>query len=155
LLAACPLLKLWEHAAGTVKHMFGPHLEGRDLKIASCKTAIADNVAEWTLGEIILGRRRVFENAAANRSGPAGKPAHAKIMFAAAIGVVGASEVGKRVIRLLRPFGCRVLLYDPFVSEAQAAEMGVELVPDLVRLCAESDVVTLHTPDLPATKGLL
>ena len=35
LVTACPDLRLWEHAAGTVKHMFGPHLEGRDLTIDS------------------------------------------------------------------------------------------------------------------------
>src|SRR5690349_12583667 len=46
LLAACTKLRLWEHAAGTVKHFFGPHLQGHDLTIASCKTAIADSVAE-------------------------------------------------------------------------------------------------------------
>ncbi len=60
LLAVCPKLRLWEHVAGTVKHMFGPHLKGRNLIIASCKTANADAVAEMTLGEIILGVRRVF-----------------------------------------------------------------------------------------------
>ncbi len=155
LLAACPKLKLWEHVAGTVKHMFGPHLHGRGLTIASCKTANADSVAEMTLGEIILGLRRVFENAAANRVGPTGKPANLKILWESTIGVVGASEIGKRVIRLLQPFGCSILLYDPYVSEAQATAMGVQLVTNLIDLCANSDVVTLHTPAIPETEHLM
>jgi phosphoglycerate dehydrogenase-like enzyme len=155
LVAACPRLKLWEHVAGTVKHMFGPHLAGRDLIIASCKTANADSVAEMTLGEIILGLRRVFENAAANRLGPAPKPANLKLVYGSTIGIVGASQIGRRVIRLLQPFGCTILVYDPFLSEEQAGQMGVRRVPDLVRLCAESDVVSLHTPNLPETRHIL
>ena len=155
LMAACPDLRLWEHVAGTVRHMFGPHLAGRKLMIASCKTAIADCVAEFTLGEIILGLRRVFENAAANRSDRAPKPARLKALRGATVGVVGASEVGKRVIRLLAPFACRILLYDPFVTAKAAARMGATLVEDLLELCRESDCVTLHTPALPSTAKML
>jgi phosphoglycerate dehydrogenase-like enzyme len=155
LVAACPKLGLWEHVAGTVRHMFGPHVAGRKLAIASCKTAIADNVAEVTLGAIILGLRRLCENAAANRSGKAAWPAKMKGLYGSTVGVIGASEVGKRVIRLLAPFGCRLLLYDPFVTARQAAAMGVERVTDLLKLCRASDGVTLHTPALPSTAKLL
>lgn len=59
----CPRLRFWEHVAGTVKGMFGPHLDGREMTIVSCKGAIADNVAEMTVGEIVVGLRRVWENA--------------------------------------------------------------------------------------------
>lgn len=155
LMAACPGLRLWEHVAGTVKHMFGPHLSGTDLVIASCKTSIADNVAEMTLGEIILGVRRAFQNAAANRTGVAGKPDGLKMLWAVTVGVVGASEVGRRVVRLLGAFPCTVLLYDPYVDEDEAASLGTELVGDLTDLCARSDVVTLHTPALPSTAGII
>ena len=41
LLAGCPELQLWIHAAGSVRHFFGPHLEARDLVIACCAPAIA------------------------------------------------------------------------------------------------------------------
>lgn len=155
LVAACPDLRLWEHAAGTVRHMFGPHLAGRRLRIASCKTAIADNVADFTLGEIILGLRRVFQNAAANRTGPAPSPAGVRGLSGSTVGVVGASEVGKRVIRLLAPFRCRVLLYDPFVTDRQAARLGAKRVAHLLDLCRASDVVTLHAPALPSTAKMM
>lgn len=154
-LAACPQLELWEHAAGTVKHFFGPHLDGRSLTIASCKTAIADCVAEMTLAQIILGLRGVFPNAAANRQGIAPKPLRCRVVFGATIGVIGASEVGRRVIKLLQPFNATILLYDPFVSDAQAREMGVTRVDDLLHLCRSSDAVTLHTPDVPACRPAL
>lgn len=145
LLSACPRLRLWEHVAGSVKHMFGPHLQGRDLTIASCAPASAGNVAEFTLGEIIVGVRRIV--------GPGG--AKRKCLSDATIGVIGASAVGRRVIRLLEPFGPSVLLYDPFVDAAEADRMGARLVTDLLELCAACDVVTLHAPALPSTAKML
>ena len=155
ILSACPGLKLWEHAAGSVKHLFGPHLDGRSLTIASCKTAIADCVAEMTLAQIILGLRGVFPNAAANRQAVAPKPAPCRVVFGATIGVIGASEVGRRVMKRLQPFEPTTLLYDPFVSDAQAREMGATRVENLLDLCRRSDVVTLHTPDVPACRPAL
>jgi phosphoglycerate dehydrogenase-like enzyme len=155
LLEACPKLELWEHTAGSVKHLFGPHLEGRRLTIASCKPALADVVAEMTLGEIILGLRGVFGNAAANRHGVTGHPADLKVLFGSAIGIVGASLIGRRVIDLLRPFGCDVLVYDPYLPQSEAMSMRVERVEDLRSLCARCDVVSLHTPDVRETVGIM
>lgn len=155
LLDACPQLRLWEHVAGSVKHMFGPHMDGRALTIASCAPAIAANVAEMALGELIIGLKRVLTNAAANSTGPAEKPANSQPLGASTIGVIGASNVGRQLIRLLHLFGATVLLYDPYVSDEQAAQLGVCLVGDLTELCAASHAVTLHTPALPATHHLL
>jgi phosphoglycerate dehydrogenase-like enzyme len=155
LLDACPGIKLWEHAAGTVKYMFGPHLQNSGLKIASCKTAIATDVAEMTIGLIITTLRRIPQNAEANRVQTAVRPAHLKILRWSMIGIIGASEVGRLVIEHLRGFGCSVQLFDPYVSKEAARELGVTLCPDLTTLCATSDVVSLHTPLLPETRNLL
>jgi phosphoglycerate dehydrogenase-like enzyme len=155
LLAACPHLVLWEHVAGSVKHMFGPHLEGSDLIIASCKPALADVVAEMTLGQVILGLRRVFENAAENKTTIVGHPPKLRVLMNSKIGVVGASLIGQRVIRLLQPFGCEILVYDPYFSADEIDRMGGIKVNRLLDLCEASDVVTLHTPDLPETRPLM
>lgn len=155
LMAGCPELELWVHGAGTVKKMFGPHLEGRRLTIASCAPAIAENVAEITLAQLVVGLRRTLENGAANRAGPAPRPQNSRTLAQSTVGVVGASLVGRRVVRNLRPFSPRILLYDPFLGDGEAAELGIEPVPDLVELCSRSDAVTLHTPALPATANLM
>lgn len=155
ILASCPQLRLWEHTAGTVKYMFGAHMEGSSLQIASCKGAIADSVAEMVLGEILLGLRGVFENAAENRKGIPGKPKQMRTLAGSFIGIIGASEVGRRVIRLLRAFPCRIGLYDPFCTPQQAQELGVEQMEDLEALCRRSDVVSLHVPDLPETVHMM
>ena len=62
------------------------------------------------------------------------------------LGTVGVGNIGGELARLLRPFDLRhILAYDPYVSSAQAAEIGVELV-DLDTLMAESDFVSINCP---------
>ncbi len=158
LLSECPRLRLWVHAAGSVKAMFAPGVRGphgRELIIASCAPAIAEQVAEFTLGLIIVGLKRLIPSAAANRAGPAPKPANALTPGSATVGVIGASHVGRGVMRLLRPLDARLLLFDPYVSDGQARELGATKVNDLVELCASSDLVTLHAPLLPSTRHML
>lgn len=154
ILDACPRLRLWEYAAGSVKHMFGPHLKGRGIVIASCAPANAENVAEHTLGLLILGLKRVFENAADNRRGLTPKPPNVRVLASSTIGLVGASQIGRRVIRMLQPFEPTVLLYDPYVSADEAAALGVRKVDDLLELCAASHAVSIHAPSLPSTRHM-
>jgi len=156
ILAGCPSLKLWVHAAGTVKGHFGPHLDGRDLKIATCKGAIADNVAEAAVAEVVLGLRRILPNAAKNRKGQAARPDRVLVMADATVGVLAASDVGRAAIALLRAnHAGEILLYDPYVSEEDALALGVTKVTDLLELCARCDAVTMHTPAIPACEKLL
>lgn len=155
LLAACPQLKLWINAAGSVRRMFGPHLEGRDFMIATCRESLGANVAEYSLGCLIMGLRRAWELALANRRQPTGRPPNIMALNVATVGIVGASAIGRQVIALLKQAGSRVLLYDPFVSAEDSQAMGAEKYEDLVALCAESHAVSLHAPALPSTEKMM
>jgi len=154
LLAACPELRLWEHAAGTVKRMFGDHLAGRELTIASCKTAIAEDVAEMVLGEIILGVRGWRVDADANRERERGPKARG-VCYGRRVGIVGMSEVGKRVTTLLAQLDVEVLAYDPYCPAEDAATHGVRLVGELPVMCGECDVLSVHLPALESTRHLV
>jgi D-lactate dehydrogenase len=68
-------------------------------------------------------------------------------------GVLGTGRIGGLVARLLWHFRCRVLAHDP-VPDDKLAELGVEYV-DLDRLWAESDVISLNMPLLPATRHIV
>jgi len=70
------------------------------------------------------------------------------------VGIVGASHVGRHVIDLLRPFGARVLLYDPYISEKDAERLGVTKT-ELDDLLRQADVVSLHAPAKPETHHML
>ncbi len=156
ILAACPKLKLWMHAAGTVKGHFGPHMKGRDLKIATCKYAIAINVAQVAVSQVTIGLRRILPNARENRRGRAKRPDNVLALCDATVGVVGASDVGREAIEFLRTMGTgEILVYDPYLGGIEAAAMGVTKITDLVELCRRSHAVTLHAPAIPACEKML
>ncbi len=156
----CPQLEMWQHVAGSAKHIFGDHLALRPFTIASCKGAMADLVAEMALGMIIMGLRRIPQNVYDNRNVPEGghhadKPNNVRVLHDSSIGIIGASETGRQLMRLLRPFHCKIHLFDPMVEEFEAAKMGVILHRDLLELCRRCHALTLHTPALPATERLI
>ncbi|MQM26175.1 2-hydroxyacid dehydrogenase [Glycomyces sp. NEAU-7082] len=69
------------------------------------------------------------------------------------VGVVGTGKIGICFVRIMAGFGCRVLAYDPYPSEAARAA-GAEYVP-LEDLLASSDIVSLHCPLTPQTHHLI
>lgn len=71
------------------------------------------------------------------------------------VGIIGYGDIGTRVARLLQPFGCRILVADPFkkLTDAdRAAGIGMVSFDDLL---SQSDVVTLHPRVTPETKGMI
>jgi D-3-phosphoglycerate dehydrogenase / 2-oxoglutarate reductase len=71
------------------------------------------------------------------------------------VGLIGYGQIGTRVAKLLKPFGCKILVNDPYVrlSEQDRFE-GIEQVsPE--QLLKESDVVSLHSRVTPETMKLV
>ena len=58
------------------------------------------------------------------------------------------------MIELLRPLDIRCIVYDPFLSEAAANDLGVELCT-LDEAFSNGDIVSLHAPDKPETSGMI
>ena len=70
------------------------------------------------------------------------------------LGIVGLGKIGKAVARRAVGFEMRVLATDPYLTEEQAAEVGARLV-GLPELLHRSDIITVHTPLTPQTRGLI
>jgi D-lactate dehydrogenase len=68
-------------------------------------------------------------------------------------GIVGTGKIGAVVARILHGIGCRLLAHD-VAPNPECEALGATYVP-LARLLAESDVVTLHCPLVPATHHLI
>ncbi len=71
------------------------------------------------------------------------------------LGVLGMGRIGGEVAKRALAFGMRVLAYDPFLSEARAKAMGVELVAELDAVYRDADFITVHMPVTEQTKGML
>ncbi len=126
--------------------------------MSSAAAANAVPVAEYTLGMILLTGKRVLERArdyrAARSRGNWLRTPRTEGNYRRTVGILSASLIGRRVIELLRPHDLEVLLHDPYVDDADAAALGVERV-SLPELFARCDTVSVHTPLLPETRGLV
>jgi D-3-phosphoglycerate dehydrogenase len=70
------------------------------------------------------------------------------------LAIVGFGRIGRRTAELARTMGMRVVVYSPSVGEAAIRAAGFEYAPDLDKLIAESDAVSLHQVLTAKTRGL-
>ena len=155
-------LKIIAHTAGTAKDILNAELVRdilipRDIVVFSGNDGLALNVAESAVGLMIAASRRWNEHVAYYRNARAWSddlPRNGQFLSGATVGLVSASAVARHVIRLLQPFGCRILVFDPFLSGEEARSLGVSST-GLDELCEQSDIISVHAPSLPATKKLI
>ena len=122
----------------------------RGVAVAYTPEAPADAVAELTLGLTLSLLRGVHRADAAIRRGEWTR-LPGRRLGAVTVGVIGVGRIGRRVVRLLSAFGARVLAND--LAPVPLRE-PVEWV-DKAALFRAADVVTLHVPLTPSTRGLV
>ena len=109
----------------------------------------ASAVAEFTIGAILAETRLIRTGHESLRKGEwRGELYRADMtgreLSEMTVGVVGYGNIGTKVVRLLRAFGTKVLVHDPYVQlSAEDRNAGVEHVA-LDDLLSRSDIVTLH-----------
>ncbi len=155
-LSRAPKLKIVFYGAGSVHGMVSDAFWKRGIRCVSAWGANAVPVSEYTLGMILLSLKRALP-AARDYTLSKGKercliPAAGG--FGSTVGIVSTGMIGRRVIRLLRGFDVNIVAYDPFLSEEEAAGLQVRQAT-LEELFAQSDVVSVHTPLLPPTVGMI
>ncbi|NMB90131.1 MAG: hydroxyacid dehydrogenase [Chloroflexi bacterium] len=156
-MAAAPKLKAIAHAGGSVKRFISDEVWKRNIQVFSTSAALGRDVAETTLGLMIVGMKHIFPLNQNIRKGgwrdtlfwPA-RELHGKT-----VGLIGAGMIGTHVIELLQPFSVNILLYDPFVSQEEAARLKVEKVDDVSELARRADIISLHAPANESTYHIL
>src|SRR5713226_8106573 len=127
----------------------------RGVLVMSTPGGNAVSVAEHTLALLLALAKQVprldkaIHEGRWEKSSAAGTEVRGKTL-----GLIGLGRIGSEVAVRAQAFDMRVLAYDPFISEAAAREMSVDLVA-LDKLLAESDFVSLHTALSPATQNLI
>lgn len=152
-LDALPNLKAVFYAAGTVKPFAAPFLR-RGILVVSAWAANAVPVAEWTLAQILLANKGFFRNTREFSELRTRGVFVGRGNFGATVSLLGAGQIGRRVIEFLRPFRLNVLAFDPYLSEEDALGLGVEKV-GLEEAFARGNVVSNHIANVPATMGML
>jgi D-3-phosphoglycerate dehydrogenase len=70
------------------------------------------------------------------------------------LGLIGAGRIGGEVSKLCRAFGMTTIGYDPYLTEEQAAQLGIDLV-GMEDVLALADVISLHVPLTNDTRGMI
>ena len=149
-----PSLKALFYAAGSVRSFARPFLE-RGILVSSSAAANAVPTAEFTVAQILLANKGYFRN---TREFLEKKDSDAAFVgsgnYDATISLLGAGQVGRKVIELLSPFHLRILVFDPFLSVKEARALKVTKV-ELPDAFAYGDIVSNHLADVQSTCGLL
>lgn len=134
-----------------------PALRRRRIPLTIVGSTNASTVAEHTLAFILALAKQVTAYDRATRSGDWGfrYSLTAIDVQRKNLLLVGFGRVGRAVALRATAFGMRVMAYDPLLPEAAFREFEVEPVVDLLQALAGCDFVSVHTPLVRETKGLI
>lgn len=122
------------------------------------KNAVA--VAELTMGLILALDRRIADNVAAARAGVWDKKTYSQAegLLGKTLGIIGLGQIGLAVAERADAFGLRVVVVDKERDLATRERMkaaSIQTVPTEADLVEQADIVTIHVPGSPDTKGLV
>ena len=130
----------------------------RKILVVNTPGRNASAVAEFTIGAILAETRLITRGHEALRRGEwRGDLYRADLagheLSEMTVGVIGYGHVGTKVVHILKAFGCKILVCDPYVQlSVDDLNDGVEQV-SLERAIAQSDVVTVHARVTDETRG--
>ena len=75
-------------------------------------------------------------------------------LYEKTIGIIGLGRIGTLVAQRLAGFGTTLIGFDPYVTQARAEQIGVELV-DMDQMMKRADYITIHIPKTPETTGMI
>ena len=132
----------------------------RKILVVNTPGRNASAVAEFTIGAILAETRLITRGHESLRRGEwRGDLYRADLtgeeLSEMTVGVIGYGHVGTKVVRILKAFGCKVLVHDPYVQlSVDDINDGVEQV-SMSRILQECNVVTLHARVTDETRGFI
>ena len=153
-----PNVKAVFYSAGSVQSFAHEFIEA-GVKVFSAWGANAVPVAEYTVAQIILANKGFYQlsRRITNRG------AHYKAYdlfhtycgnYDCNIGIIGAGMIGKLVINMLKPYRLKVKVFDPFLPDEKAEELGVEK-SSLEEIFSTCQTISNHLANNAQTVGML
>jgi phosphoglycerate dehydrogenase-like enzyme len=155
-IALLPSLEAVFYGAGTVQGFARPFLEA-GVKVVSSWGANAIPVAEYTVAQILLANKGFFRSRQCMTKREDRRRFDGRQFpgnYDTTVALLGAGMIGRAVIELLKSYKLDVIVFDPFLADADAATLGVEKV-ELDEAFKRAFVVSNHLANLPETVGML
>lgn len=130
----------------------------RGMPVTNCPDTFIEEVADHAMMLLLAAFRRTIEQDRMVREGrwKEGRPALLGIprLMGLTLGLIAFGHVARAVAKRAKPFGLRVIAYDPFIEELVMTEHGV-LPATLEEVLSQSDFVSMHAPATPDAEGML
>ncbi len=130
----------------------------RGFPVTNCPDTFIEEVADHAMALLLASHRRVIEQDRMVRDGRwrEGRPQLLQIprLMGSTLGFIAFGHTARATALRARPFGLRLIAYDPFVEELVMPQYGVEpaTLEDVLR---NSDFVSMHAPATPEAEGML
>jgi D-3-phosphoglycerate dehydrogenase len=125
----------------------------RGIPVFNAPFSNTRSVAELVIGEIVMLLRRIFPRSSAAHKGGWDKSAtDSHEVRGRTLGIVGYGNIGSQLSTMAEGMGMKVIYYD---HTDRLRHGNTEPVESLQNLLAQSDIVSLHVPETPATHGMI
>jgi len=125
----------------------------RGIPVFNAPFSNTRSVAELVIGEIVMLLRRIFPRSVQAHAGGWDKSAtNSREVRGRTLGIVGYGNIGSQLSTLAEAMGMKVIYFD---HTDKLRHGNTEPVASLQELLAQSDVVSLHVPETPATAGMI
>ncbi len=154
-LAAAPKLKIVARAGVGLDNVDVESATERGVLVVNAPTSNIHSAAEHALALLLSAARQIPAADASLREHTWKRSSFSGTeIFGKTVGVVGLGRIGQLVAQRLAAFETHIVAYDPYVSPARAAQLGIELLP-LDELLGRADFISVHLPKTPETAGLI
>jgi D-3-phosphoglycerate dehydrogenase len=154
-IAAAPKLKIVARAGVGLDNVDVDAATARGVLVVNAPTSNIHSAAEHALALLLSAARQVPAADASLRAHTWKRSSFSGTeIFGKTVGVVGLGRIGQLVAQRLAAFGTHIVAYDPYVSSARAAQLGIELL-DLDELLSRADFISVHLPKTKETAGLI
>ncbi len=154
LLVHAPRLRIVGRAGVGVDNIDVEACSRRGIVVVNAPYGNVVSAAEHTVALLLACLRRVPEAHVGLKALTWDRSIYGRELYRKTVGVVGLGKVGSRVAARLRAFETELLVYDPYIGEARAREVGARLV-DLDTLVSGADIITVHVPLTEETEHML
>jgi D-3-phosphoglycerate dehydrogenase / 2-oxoglutarate reductase len=125
----------------------------RGIPVFNAPFSNTRSVAELVIGEIVMLLRRITDRSASAHQGGWDKSADNSLeVRGKVLGIVGYGNIGSQLSNLAEAMGMRVIYFD---QTDKLRHGNTEPCESLDELLGQSDVVSLHVPETPATNGMI
>jgi phosphoglycerate dehydrogenase-like enzyme len=148
-------LKLVAHTAGSVAGLVSDYLYEKGIKVISGNWVFAESVAESVIGYIICSLRELtYYNNEVKQGRWRGVNFFNEGILDQSVGLVGFGAVAKYLVKFLKPFRCKIKVYDPYADDKVFIEHGVER-GTLEEIFSTCKIISLHVPKTPDTYHMI